>query len=350
MSEQLDFSRAVRINPGEHDLIARNNLHGVYQLPLSPDRNAHTVGSVGEIVEDGKVTHVSLIVPSVVADTLPWPHEGIKARIDEETNDMYYTAFGSEESAGILRTNRQKQVSRLGQKSLQHSSFRALLMSTDTAAALMESYLPEEIFMFSGAGIGAANVWTHQTAARRAGFIMQPQTPAEYAQNKVFAKDFLDDYAASVRVKHTFDTLERQRSEALPTDAHYAFSGIVKRLGDKSLVATTSTTYAHEQTGLVVPWVTREQQALATLETGHGAAFAHELERRAQNIGLIVAIGVADDDKKIMSYVKEQNPDVAIIALNTAEPDRLPYLQPGDALIPGDCQKTLPEMYRALSR
>lgn len=349
MSEQLDFSRAVRINPGEHDLTVQTHLKGVYQLSLSTEKNVDTVGAVGEIIEDGEVTNVSLILPSVLADNLPWPHEGIKSEYDETTGDMYYTSFGTQEDTRKLRANRQRQRDNLKQPAY-NTPLAIPQIEVNEAATIIESYEPEEIFMLSGSGIGGASVWTHPTLARRAGFIMQPQTPADYAQNKMFANDFLGDPSASLRVKQAFSTLQRQRREALPTSAHYAFSGIVKHLGDKSLVATTNTTYAHEQTGLVVPWIVRERSELGTQETNHGAALNRELERRAKDIGLIVAIGIAADGKKIMSYVKEQNPDAAVLALNTTESAQLPYLEQHDVLVPGDCQKTLPDIYHILTK
>jgi hypothetical protein len=348
MSELASPYQIPRTNPQEQCFEANTDSCGVFPLPFTAEPNPMYAGGVGRIIHNKTIRSMALILPSTIAEAMPNTQSRLAVERDTTNGDVYYIAPDTpDEYVDRFKSRRHAMIEAYNPS---HNKTPALPRHIDIeqAVQLIQEQNPTNILFYTGSGISAANIWTHESLARNAGFVMRNPNEGGLAKNTLFARRFMQSEETLSGVRQTFDTYVDQVHNARPTAAHSAFSIIMQRLGDKPLAATTNHDTLHQQTGLQVPQVRYQWPDTKASPLDEERAFGVELERRAGSIGLIVAIGVGDDEKGIFAHIKKANPAATILASNVNRATNLAYMYSADMLLPGNCQSTLRQLANAL--
>jgi len=117
------------------------------------------------------------------------------------------------------------------------------------------------------------------------------------------------------------------------TPAHRAVAEIVEAK-PKAVVFTENIDYKHEAEGSRV--------SVVHMDAGHEVHTKVKL--RANEAKLLITVALSKDDRAVIQYLKQTNPELKIVALTLKE-DTIPdYLGKNDAVVIGDCQKFLPQI------
>lgn len=116
-----------------------------------------------------------------------------------------------------------------------------------------------------------------------------------------------------------------------PTQAHFVLTNLAKKLQCK--IFTENVDHLHEKTGII-----------ALRPTGDW--LRNNIEKEwLKDIDFIVTAGLSSDDRALLAWYKENNPEGKIIAINLEQPK---YLGDEDYLLKGDLQEILPELERTI--
>ena len=332
------------IDPNSHnEIFQARGVGGVLRMPILVQNELCELGYAHFYREDLGMCN-ALIVPAEASRFLPEPHRNLNAHY--YGNDQYYfynaTPETIERTMGRFIINRS--VKR--QPEPQRDHWRALASAGDVADALNATD-PERILFYTGAGMSAVNknVWTFATYKEKVGISEQANNEA-FTRNVEFADSFLRDESTAYNALQKLSLFASSCESSHPTRAHENFTQIMQLFGRVPLAATTNIDWLHQRTGLDVPFLTRRNgMVLPYLDKDRW--FARALETRIDIIEKAIIIGRSSDTRGLISAIRARNPSLQCVALNN-DTRQLPYLEPGDYILPGSCQETIPELYQYL--
>ncbi len=313
-------------------------------LPIATTPAPDTLCGIGRIIANDEVQSVALIIPQQLASEVPTTKAGLVCTEDEINGDVYFhTACEDPGQLAHLMDQRRHMLANLAAfTDTRHPLMQSA--TTDSAAARIIGQDPETLFFYSGAGLAAPAIWTQEIAAQNANFFSRSYGPDMLAHNRRFVNAFIEDSGVSALVADTYNAQLKQQRRAEPTTAHIAFASLMARLGDKPLVATTIAARMHEATGLVVPHAKAVWPNTLASSDEAEQQFGEQLKARAKDISRVIAIGVSVDGKGIIEYIRQESPDVEVIASNPAQNTMLPYMTRRDMLLRGSAQTHLPAL------
>lgn len=123
-----------------------------------------------------------------------------------------------------------------------------------------------------------------------------------------------------------------QLFEDVSTPAHVAMADIV-RAKTESVIVTENIDLKHEAEG----------SRLSVIHAGTEEAFL-KIKLRSSKAKMLITAGLSIDDRAIIEYLKQQNPDLKIVAFALSDDSIPEYVGENDAVIIGDIQEILPQV------
>jgi len=149
---------------------------------------------------------------------------------------------------------------------------------------------------------------------------------------KTFLPAFVENPEA---LTQQFAEFERQLYVDVTTPAHEAISHIIDAK-QGSIIITENVDLKHEAEGSRHDAVHLDS-SLETFDL---------VKKRAEKAQVLITVGLSADDRSVIAYLKEKNPQLKIMAF--ALPPRhekdIPSFLQGDYAIFGDCQQLLPKL------
>ncbi len=203
-----------------------------------------------------------------------------------------------------------------------------LAVEPEILADMIAKLDPSELMIYTGAGIsmgGEQPVWGMQELSKQLGLVENPE-------GNDFDELFRSNPEKLIEVAKKFgDSLFADVS----TDAHISIAKLVAEMPGV-LVLTENMDLKHEAVG----------SRLGVTHMGNKSAFG-EVIVRGQATKVLWTIGLSHDDRGVLAYLKQENPDLQIIAIDQKKPN---YLGSEDGLLKGDCQKVMPELVENVIR
>lgn len=348
MPEQGPFN--TRVFSEDYDFTAHTDARGVSGLALAPELSADFTAGLGILVENGTSQSLTVIVPEALEHEMPRPHGGLTVEHDSATGESYYTAGGTDDRyMNVIRERRASLMQKIILQGPAGTSEYAPTVSSAAAIKRIKEQDPQAILFLGGAGMSAEQIWTFEMLGERAGYDIKSAERADTDHNNTYVRDFIANPVVATRTMGLFDTLAEQKARATPTGAHYAFSEIMRTLGDRPMAITSNYDKLYDRAGLRVPRIGLTWPETRTSTWEDDPEIAREFERRARSISLIVAIGVGGDYKNIIQHVRQENADVTVLGVNPASPLDLRYMRSSDMLLQDDAQRAMPLMAEALA-
>ena len=289
-----------------------------------------------------------LVVPYHAMKFLPDPGAHLR-RLDK--NNRAYLFYGLEIDdipLAIDRFVRRPHAVSQSELSLQWS--REYTRTTvEEVAGRIHRTPPERVLLYSGAGLSADDrngVMTYTTYQQRLG-LSEGRDGMDKVFNRFFAERFLSNEGHVAEMLQWLGSIACNIEQARPTEAHYAFTEIVRALGSKPLTATTNIDWLHQQTGLDVPYITAGQDKFPKSFLPRHFGFDKVLRKRMETIELALVFGRSSEPRGLLTAIRSCNPNLLCVAFNT-KAQNLPYLQPGDLVVEGPCAETVPGLRDAI--
>lgn len=191
-------------------------------------------------------------------------------------------------------------------------------------ANLIRNLDGKDIVIYTGAGIsnaGEASAWTMPQLMQELGF-------GENGESSSFIEMFFNQPEMLVDKVICF---KEQLFSDCTTDAHKAIAEIVS-LKPGLLVLTENIDLKHEAEG----------SRIFVCHMGKTPNDFDIVREKTRDIKLLITVGLSQDDRAVIAYMKKHNPDLKIVAF-TLSPETTPkYVGSEDSILVGDCQETLP--------
>jgi hypothetical protein len=317
---------------------------GAFRTPIHYQESYNVLG-YGHYAHKGRMLG-ALVVPHEVRAILPEPHAGLACWEAGENTYFYTDTDEHTVEAAKRRFNFNyspvKTMLHKLQKDAATSGYSVNVWTPRQAARAVAETLPKKIMLYTGAGMSVADesVWSYRQYAEELGFSEKIDKKST-DQNMIFARQFMSQEGAVERCLSKLQILQNQIEHAEPTLAHEAFTTIVRKLGNIPLCATTNFDWLHQRAGLDVPYLTI-QKGIPKAKLDEWKQFDDAFARRKHQIELILTFGRSNDARNVLHEIRAANPDVRCIAFDTNR--QLSYLGPHDVVVPGDCQRTVPEL------
>lgn len=324
----------------------KTKISGLFDVP------AESMCGYSHWTKDGHAGGAAIVVPDALVADLPSPDSDL--RIERIANDHYFFyPDASEEQIGDVIKRRARQARDVSPEAGAPSEKAPQITIEEAAALIMKTHVddPRSILFYTGAGISNAQhggVWTYQRFAEHVGFAQYSYGDAP-AINRQFMSRFLTSEQYRWHCLSSLDIFIDQLRGSEPTVAHFAFTGIIKALGSRPLVATTNIDGLHEAAGIEVPTINRSNRGGPTARHKHQRWFDTVLQHRAPFIRLVVAIGRSNDDRNVLNYIAQKNPAMRALSVNMGA-QKLTHARSQDFILNGDCQNTLPALGQAIGR
>lgn len=207
-------------------------------------------------------------------------------------------------------------------------------LNSDQIAEMLLNLQGDELVFYSGAGIsmgGELPAWGMPQLKKELGVT----NPDDHFFD-VF-KDPINNPPAEIIQK--LEEFKKQCFADLSTPAHNALTEIVKSKPG-SIVFTENVDLKHEAEG----------SRLKAVHFDTGGDSFNKVRMRTPGAKVLVTLGLSQDDRGVIRYMKEHNPNLKIIAFNLSEGTIPKYLDDKDAVCLGDIQKILPEVAQKLQQ
>ena len=206
-------------------------------------------------------------------------------------------------------------------------------MDSKQVAQLLNETDGSGLIFYTGAGIsmgGDRPVWGMSKLWEELGlkgdgneFSRVFRNPNEYPPSELIAK--VDEFKA-------------QLFEDVSTPAHVAIADIVASK-EGSIVFTENVDLKHEAEG--------SRLAAIHMDSDSGAFTKAKL--RSSEAKVLMTVGLSADDRAMIQYLKQQNPDLKVVAFTLSEETIPKYLDENDAVVLGDAQEILPLIAEVLN-
>ena len=203
-------------------------------------------------------------------------------------------------------------------------------ITVDNLADKLKELSGDEVIIYTGAGISTAGekpVWNGRQLKKALGLV------DNLAANGI--NGFIDYCIANpeniVKVVEQFDD---QLFSDNSTPAHEAIAKLIKAKPGIYL-CTENLDHKHEAQGSRIR------------PSRFGGQSTFDSIRKADKVKVLITVGLSHDDRSVIGYLKEHNPELEIVAF-TRSGEIKPYLGDEDFMVVGDCQETLPELVRML--
>jgi hypothetical protein len=200
-------------------------------------------------------------------------------------------------------------------------------MKANEAAEVLSNITGEDLIFYTGAGIsmgGDKPVWDMSQLWGNLGlkgdgedFLKVFKDPTKYPPSNLLSK---------------VDTFGKQLFDDVSTPAHEAISEILD-LKKGAVVFTENIDLKHEAEG--------SRLGVIHMDSDNEAFTKVKLRSHAN---VLITVGLSKDDRAVIQYLKQQNPDLKIIAFTLSEKSIPEYLDSSDAVVLGDAQETLPAL------
>jgi len=196
----------------------------------------------------------------------------------------------------------------------------------------------EGLVFYTGAGIshgGEAAVWNIADLQREL-HLEGTKFPDPRGALNTFMPAFL---SAPEEIVQKFDQFVNQCQDDVSTPAHEAISQILSKKPGAAIL-TENVDLKHEAEG----------SRRAAIHMNSSKESFDLVKKRADVAKLLVTVGLGSDDRAVIAYMKEKNPNLKIVALALPpeSPDQIPSFLQNDFAVYGDCQQILPEVAKML--